>query len=30
MAMNYWPERVLEKCKKNRSYTIAHKLLEEE
>ena len=23
-AMRYWPERVGEKCKKNKSYAIAH------
>jgi len=26
-AMRYWPQRVLEKCKKNKSYAIAHGLL---
>jgi N-6 DNA Methylase len=26
-AMRYWPRRVLEKCKKNKSYAIAHGLL---
>ena len=23
-AMRYWPDRVLEKCRKNKSYAIAH------
>ena len=23
-AMRYWPDRVLEKCKKNKSFAIAH------
>ncbi|MCI0695641.1 BREX-1 system adenine-specific DNA-methyltransferase PglX [candidate division KSB1 bacterium] len=27
-AMRYWPERVLEKCRKNKSYAIAHGRLE--
>jgi hypothetical protein len=22
--MRYWPDRVLEKCRKNKSYAIAH------
>ncbi len=30
MAMDYWPERVKEKCKTNKSYAIAHGLAEEE
>jgi hypothetical protein len=28
-AMRYWPERILEKCKKNKSYAIAHGRMEE-
>lgn len=27
-AMRYWPDRVLEKCKKNKSYAIAHDRLD--
>lgn len=27
-AMRYWPERVMEACRKNRSYAIAHNLVE--
>ena len=27
-AMRYWPDRVLEKCKKNKSYAIAHGRME--
>lgn len=30
MAMDYWPERVKEKCKTNKSYAIAHGLIDEE
>ena len=26
IAMRYWPERVTEKCKSNKSYAIAHNL----
>jgi hypothetical protein len=26
LAMNYWPDRVREKCKKNKSLAIAHGL----
>ena len=29
MAMDYWPERVREKCKINKSYAIAHGLIDE-
>jgi len=29
MAMDYWPERVKEKCKTNKSYAIAHGLVDE-
>ncbi len=29
MAMDYWPERVKEKCKANKSYAIAHGLVDE-
>ena len=29
MAMDYWPERVKEKCKINKSYAIAHGLIDE-
>ena len=29
MAMDYWPERVKEKCKTNKSYAIAHRLVDE-
>ncbi len=28
-AMRYWPDRVVEACRKNKSYAIAHGLLEE-
>jgi hypothetical protein len=28
-AMRYWPERVGEKCRKNRSFAIAHGRMEE-
>lgn len=28
MAMDYWPDRVKEKCKENKSYAIAHDLAE--
>ena len=30
MAMDYWPERVKEKCKTNKSYAIAHGLIDED
>ena len=30
MAMDYWPERVKEKCKTNKSYAIAHGLVDED
>lgn len=27
-AMRYWPDRVLEKCKRNKSYAIAHERMD--